>query len=153
MQHSLRPKIPLYLVNADGSLVRAVRIADPGREFSIVRFRHLERAFDRVSGWGSQSAGRRSGVSVLLQCAVPDVNQLLGSNFHSLWRRDVPMICFCPELPQLSLSLGQKIQLALLEWGARAVFSEGRKLPQMLALFRKHAQSEQTCTHRVQLVQ
>ncbi|MDR0869628.1 MAG: hypothetical protein LBN39_02435 [Planctomycetaceae bacterium] len=111
-------KIPL--VAPDGHLARQIALYDEQHRFETVRFTTVANALEKT----------QPNEMLIIQWTVAEIIETL-KQANGIAR---PFIVYCPELAERTAKEGENIRLALLQFGAAAVFSQGRKLPQMLAI-------------------
>ena len=113
--------VRLLLVAPDNRLTRLIRADDRENRFEIVRFRDFEKA--------RQRARTPPGCALIVQWTVEEILDRLSQGVPP---RVAPLFVYCPELPQKTVTEGEEIRFALLQYGATAVFSQRRKLPGFL---------------------
>ena len=120
--------IRLLVVAPDNDLLRAIRVADRNRRFEPVRFRSFETVLEKADCTGFP----------IVQWSVDEITERLTLPLRL--SRNVPFMVYCPELPRRTVTEGESVRFALLQYGASAVFSQLRKLPKFLDLVCRYAQ-------------
>lgn len=116
--------IRIPLLAPDARLARQIVLYDERQQFETVRFLTLQNALVKT----------RPDEILLIQWTVEEILETLrrGDNIER------PFIVYCPELNERTAKEYEELYLALLQFGATAVFSQARQLPKILAIIERN---------------